>query len=148
MNTHQSRSVSVYLLMAALLFQGLSGVAGGIGLVGDPSGQSIGIPLSWLAGSPFDTYFIPGLILLTVLGLFPLVVLYGLWTRRYWGWIGALLVGLALLVWIAVEVLIIGYQPQPPLQLIYGSLGVVIVILALLPGVRGYYATRYGDHHA
>lgn len=47
--------------------------------------------------------------------------------------------GLALIVWIAVEVVIIGYQPQPPHQLIYGSLGVVIIILALLPGVRSYY---------
>lgn len=148
MHTNQSRSISVYLLMAAVLFQGLSGIAGGIGLVGDPSGRSIGIPLNWLTGSPFADYLIPGLILLVGLGLFPLVVLYGLWTRRYWGWLGALLVGLALLVWIAVEVLIIGYQPQPPLQLIYGSLGVIIAVLALLPGVRSYYAPRYGGHRA
>jgi peptidoglycan/LPS O-acetylase OafA/YrhL len=123
--------------MAALLFQGLSGVAGGICHQADPSGGNIQLPLSWLEGSPFDSYLIPGLILLVVLGIFPLVVLYGLWKRQYWGWISALLVGAALVVWIAVEVLIIGYHPQPPLQLIYGSLGVVIIILTLLPGARG-----------
>lgn len=139
MTTNQDRPISVYLLMAALLVQGLSGIAGGSGLVGDPSGRSIQIPLSWLEGSPFADYFIPGLILLVVLGIGPLIVLYGLWTRQNWGWIGALLVGLALIVWILVEILIIGYQPQPPLQLIYGSLGVIIVILALLPGMRAYY---------
>ena len=136
-NTKRSRPVSVYLLMAALLFQGLSGVAGGIGLVSDPSGGNMQFPLSWLEGSPFDSYLIPGLILLVVLGIFPLFVLYGLWTRQYWGWISALLVRTALIVWIAVEVLIIGYYPQPPLQLIYGSLGVVSVILTLLLGARG-----------
>ncbi|MCG8346343.1 MAG: hypothetical protein MI924_01000 [Chloroflexales bacterium] len=90
-----------------------------------------------VGGSPFDSYLIPGLILLVVLGIFPLFVLYGLWTRQYWGWISALLVRTALIVWIAVEVLIIGYYPQPPLQLIYGSLGVVSVILTLLLGARG-----------
>jgi hypothetical protein len=138
MTNQQSRSITVYLLMAALLFQGLSGVAGGIGLVGG----GLQFPLSWLEGSPFDDYFIPGLILLVVLGIFPLIVFYGLWTRQYWGWLGALLVGLALIIWIVVEILIIGYQPQPPLQLIYGVLGVIIVVLGLLPGVRRYYTMR------
>ena len=142
MLTQQARPMGVYLLMACLLFQGLSAIAGGIALVGDPSGGNLPIPLSLLEGSPFDDYLIPGLILLVVLGICPMVVLFGLWTRQYWGWISALLVGLALMGWIVVQVIIIGYSSQPPLQLIYGLLGVVIVILALLPGVRGYYATR------
>ena len=141
MQTQQSRPITVYLLMAALLFQGLSGVVGGIGLVADPSGGSLGFPLSWLDGSPFTDYLIPGLVLLIVLGIVPLLVIYGLWRRAYWGWLGALLVGAALIVWIVVEILVIGYQAQPPLQAIYGVLGVFIVILALLPGVRSYYMT-------
>lgn len=135
----QERPLTVNLLTGAVLIQGLSGVAGGIGLVFDPSGERLGIPSSWLAGSPFADYLIPGVILLVVLGIGPLADLYGLWTRQYWGWLGALLVGLALLIWIGVEILIIGYQPQPPLQLIYGVLGVVIVILALLPSARAYF---------
>lgn len=141
MQTQQSRPITVYLLMAALLFQGLSGVVGGIGLVSDPSGGSLGFPVSWLDGSPFTDYLIPGLVLLIMLGIIPLIVLYGLWKRLYWGWLGALLVGVALIIWIGVEILIIGYQPQPPLQLIYGILGLIIVILALLPGVRSFYLT-------
>ncbi len=138
---HPARSVALYLLMACLLFQGLSGVVGGVGLVADPSGEALQIPLSWLQGSPFDDYLIPGIILLFVLGIFPLIVVYGLWIRSAWSWLASLLVGIALIVWIGVEILIIGYQSQPPFQLIYGLLGMVIVILALLPSVRGYYAT-------
>ena len=138
----QTRPLTVNLLIGAILVQGLSGVAGGIGLVFDPSGESLGIPSSWLAGSPFADYLIPGVILLVVLGIVPLADLYGLWTRRYWGWLGALLIGFALLVWIGVEILIIGYQPQPPLQLIYGLLGIVTIILALLPGVRAYFSRQ------
>lgn len=129
-----------YLLTAALLFQGVSGVAGGIALVSDPTGGLLGLPLGWLVGSPFSDYFIPGMVLLVGLGIFPLLVVYGLQRRRSWAWPAALLVGLALLIWIGVEMLVIGYHPEPPLQLIYGLLGLVLLVLALLPPVRRYYA--------
>lgn len=132
----RKRPVGLYLLMLVLLFQGLSGVAGGIGLISDPSGSTIKIPVEWLQGSPFNDYLIPGIILFTVLGIFPLAVLFGLWIGRSWSWFAALLVGLALIVWILVEILIIGYQPEPPLQLIYGIVGVIILVLVLLPSVK------------
>jgi membrane protein implicated in regulation of membrane protease activity len=48
------------------------------------------------------------------------------------------LVGVALVIWIGVEILMIGYQAQPPLQLIYGTVGVVMLILLLLASVKGY----------
>jgi hypothetical protein len=137
----ESRAASSYLLMALLLFQGLSGIAGGIGLVGDPSGDSLQISLSLLEGTPFNDYLIPGLILLVVLGIAPLIVLYGLWKQRYWGWLGSLAIGVGLIIWIGVQILLIGYQPQPPLQLIYGALGIAIVSTALAPAVRYDYTS-------
>ncbi len=48
----------------------------------------------------------------------------------------ALIVGAVLIGWVGVEILIIGYHPQPPLQLIYGSVGLLILVLALLPSVK------------
>ena len=138
-----TRPASLYVLMACLVFQGLSGIVGGIGLVSDPSGEALRIPVSWLQGSPFTDYLIPGLILLIVLGIFPLVVLYGLWTRTPWAWPTALLVGVALIIWIGVEIFVIGYQSQPPFQLIYGLLGIIVVVLALLPHVRAYYSPAW-----
>ncbi|PQJ34316.1 hypothetical protein BSZ35_06630 [Salinibacter sp. 10B] len=110
--------------------QGISGIIGGLGLVGDPSGRSMQIPLHWLQGSPFDNYLIPGLVLLFVLGVVPLTVLYGLLQRYSWARLAALGVGGALVVWIGVQILIIGYHARPPLQLIYGALGIVIAVLA------------------
>jgi len=56
-----------------------------------------------------------------------------------WSWPAALLPGIALLIWIGVEILVIGYQPQPPLQLIYGLVGLLILAVALLPAVRRFY---------
>lgn len=132
------RPLRFYFLIAALAFQGLSGLAGGMGLVADPTGRSLGIPLDWLHGSPFDNYLIPGLVLLLALGVFPLAVTYRLRRRRRRSWLAALLVGVMLIIWIAVEILVVGYQPSPPLQLIYGLLGLIIVALVLFPASKQY----------
>lgn len=137
-----ARPVSMYLLFACLVFQGLSGLVGGFGLVGDPSGAALRIPIGWLDGSPFENYLIPGLVLFLALGVVPLAVVYGLWTRRRLAWHAALLVGVALLVWLGVEIVVIGYQAEPPFQLIYGSVGAAIVALSMLPSLREHFSPR------
>lgn len=127
-----------YLLIGLVAFQALSGIFGGFALVWDPSGALLRMPLSLLDGSPFEDYLFPGLILLLVLGFLPLLVVYGLWLRRGWSWTGALLVSLALLVWIGVEIAMVGYHGEPPLQLVYGITGLAMLLLALLSPVRRY----------
>ncbi len=127
--------VAHWVLVVSVAVQGLSGVAGGFGMVSDPSGGRLGLPLEWLRGSSFPDYLVPGVVLLGVLGVVPLIVTYGLWTGRSWSDVGALLVGIALLVWLAVEIAVIGYKPDPPLQLVFGVLGVTIVLLAA-PGAK------------
>lgn len=131
-----SRPGGLLVLLSALSIQGLSGLVGGLGLVLDPTGASIGLPVEWLAGSPFTDFLVPGLVLFTVLGIAPLAAAHGAWKRRTWSWAACLAVGVALLVWLAVEVAVIGYQSQPPLQLVYGLVGGAIVVTALLPSVR------------
>jgi hypothetical protein len=136
------KSISVIILMVSVLFQALSGLGGGIFLIADPTGETLNLPLSLLRDSPFTDYLIPGIILFTVLGVYPLIVSAGLWKRKYWGWLGSILLGIALLIWIFVEIIMIGYQSQPPLQLIYGILGVVILFLGLLPSTKNYFIER------
>jgi hypothetical protein len=70
------------------------------------------------------------LILLILLGAGPLAVLYGIRIRHRLALKGALLTGIALLIWLTVEIMIIGYQPEPPLQLIYGAVGAGITFLS------------------
>lgn len=129
-------AISFYLLLILILFQGASGLYGGGALVLDPSGTFLQIPPGLLDESPFDTYLIPGIILLLVLGIFPLIVFYGMWKRKSWSWMGALLVSIALIIWLGVEIAMIGYHSDPPLQLIYGIVGVALLILTLMPSVR------------
>jgi hypothetical protein len=109
----------------------IGAIGGGLILVLAPRGEILPLPLSALAGSPFDTYFVPGLILFGVLGLGPLVAARLAWLRHPLAPTAALVVGVGLLIWVTVEIAIIGYSNEPPLQAIYGIFGVAILLVAI-----------------
>ena len=134
-----SLHIPTSLLLIGLGFQGLSGLFGGGALIASPSGRLLHLPLNLLQGSPFSDYLVPGLILFTILGIGPLVVAFAVWKQRLWGWYGTIATGGALLIWIGVEIWMVGYHTDPPLQLIYGSLGAVLLGLAFHPSVRTAY---------
>lgn len=139
MKKENKRSVGSWFLVILIFFQAMSGLFGGAGLMLDPTGNTLGLPVLWLEGSPFEDYMAPGIILFSVLGLYPLMIFGGLLKRRNWAWPGTLVLGIALIIWIGVEILIIGYHPKPPLQLIYGVIGVVITAVIFIPSVRDFY---------
>ena len=96
-----------------------------------PQGQILSMPTSQLSGSPFDTYFVPGLVPFTVLGVDPLLAAASAWWAHWSAPLLALLVGAGLLAWLAVEIAIIGYSNDPPLQPIYIALGAGIALVGL-----------------
>jgi hypothetical protein len=127
----------------------IGALGGGLVLIVAPRGEIMPLPLSALAGSPFETYLGPGLILFTVLGLGPLIAARLAWIRHPLAPLAAFVVGAALLIWVAVEIAIIGYSNEPPLQAIYMVLGAVITAVALgwlaqtrLPAVHLWNATE------
>jgi hypothetical protein len=109
----------------------IGALGGGLVLLIAPRGEIMPLPLSALAGSPFETYLVPGLILFGVLGLGPLVAAALAWPRHPLAPMAAFVVGVGLLIWVAVEVAIIGYSNEPPLQAMYAILGVAIVLVAV-----------------
>jgi hypothetical protein len=58
-----------YALVVLQIFVGITAILGGFGLVSDPSGTKMNIPLELLKNSPFTNYLIPGLVLLLVIGV-------------------------------------------------------------------------------
>jgi hypothetical protein len=117
-----------------LVVLSVGALGGKIQFVLDPTGESIGMSAELLEGSPFTDYLIPRVILFTVLGVYSLVVCYGLYTRRRWAWPAALSVGVALIVWVVVQEAIIGFGHW--LQWLYLLFGFVLVLLTLLSSVR------------
>jgi len=134
------RPGTVLVLMILTAVQALGAISGGVGLVRDPV-NNIGLPISLLEGSPFSDYLIPGLILLIAVGLFALFVLAGLLRRWKPAWWLSLASGGALVTWIIVEVVLLGYLPGAGigLQIAFGLIGVAIVVLDLMRSTRRYF---------
>ena len=142
------------LLIFFVLFQAISGIAGGIGLTFSPSGESIGLPISMIDNTPFNSFLIPGLFLLAILGIFPLILGYAMIKEPKWKlpnklnvydnynylWAYTLYLGLILVSWIIIQVYMVGGENI--LQLIYGLLGAFIVLVSLSPHVMEYYSTK------
>jgi hypothetical protein len=152
---HQTPTLSPLAKAAVMLevLLSIGALGGGLVLMIAPRGEIMPLPLSALAGSPFDTYLVPGLILFGVLGLGPLIAARLAWLRHPLAPTATLVVGAGLLIWVAVEVAIIGYSNEPPLQAIYGILGVATVLVAFrwlldtgLPRLDGMPPRRF-DHH-
>lgn len=118
---------------AILALVSLNALAAGYAFLSSPDGSALGIPQEWLAGSPFDDYLIPGAILATLGALYGFAAFReARGARDAWFWAG--LSGGAMIVWIAVQVWMMGYDRHPiqtTLQAAILAAGVVVGLLAL-----------------
>lgn len=146
------RPPAVWLLIALQFLLGLGALAGGGMLIAAPDGSRLGMPLSMLQYSPFRDFLIPGLILFTVLGVFPVFVAYSLWQRpawrwlealnparrKHWSWAASLFAGIILLLWITFQVLLI--RSIVLIHILYLVWGWVLIALTLTADVRLHYS--------
>ena len=139
------------ILIALLGFLSLGACYGGIVLIISPDGSLLEIPLELISNSPFKTFFIPGIILLTIFGVFPVYVIYGLIKKPesiifnklnllydyHFAWTFALYIGAGQIIWINVQTLI--FNSVAIIHTFYSSLGLLIICIALLPKTRKDY---------
>lgn len=129
-----SKPVSVKTLIVLLLLLGLGGFVGGILMLLDPSGASIGLPGGLLDNVPIDTFILPGLFLILVMGIAPFVISFGMWKRKRWAWLGTLVQGVVLVLWICFQFILWG-EPIA-IQYIYLIWGIVLLVFGWLPQTR------------
>lgn len=94
------------LVVLALL--GAGALGGAAFLVSDPSGKSMQWTLDMLAGSPFPDFFVPGLILGGLFGIGSFIVVGLGLVRHPIAPFLAFAIGVAQMIWITVELAIIG----------------------------------------
>lgn len=111
------------ILSAVLLLTGLSAVAGGYGLI---FMDGLGMPLSSLSGSPFASYFWPGIILAFVVGGTNLLASVLLFKNHRLAPEAVGIAGFGMIIWIFTEMYIIfeGHL----LHAFYFALGIVILL--------------------
>jgi len=144
------KPLAVWLLAVLLTLFAAGGLYGGASMLLDPSGRSMGVDIV-LPQLPVPDFLLPGLFLLAVMGLAPLLLAFALlfrprwalpasffrWGKAYWAWTGTIVLEIVLAAWLLVEVLLIGIFP---ITVVTAVLGALILFLALLPGVRKHYS--------
>ena len=124
---------SVFLL----LFTGISACISGFMLMYDPSGKPLRMNVSILAGSPFDSFFIPGIILLLFLGISGILIAFFVIIDHTYSTRLIFFQGLVMLFWIIVQVIMINQFFY--LQLLYLLIGIALTYI-------GYYGISNKDN--
>jgi hypothetical protein len=136
-----SNRIVVGTLATLAVFGALSALVGAVLAI---AANGAGVPLEYLAHSPFSSYFVPGLILGVVVGGTQLAAASTLLAKRRTALLLSAVAGFGMLIWIFVELAII--RQFSWLQAAYfclGGLEVVLVLAllgivpALVPPLRG-----------
>lgn len=119
----------VYRILFSLhIFVGIGGMAGGLAAIMNPQ-SPLGMPVESLKNSPFKDYFIPGVILFTIIGLGNLMSALILHRKtRYQGYISSVF-SWALVIWILVQCIML--KAVAFLHILFFVIGLIQAILAL-----------------
>jgi hypothetical protein len=115
------------LAVLAVLIAG--GWFGGLAFVADPSGSGMGMTTAELPDWPLlDDYTLPGVALLVLFGLLPLIPLVLLLRRDARGWTATAAVGVLLVLWMLGQLVALGLT-FPAMQLTFLAVGLLLAVL-------------------
>lgn len=120
------------LAILLLLFLGFGGVYGAWMLISDPSGGNFDWSLSLLDGTPFKSFLIPGIILLIVNGLFPIIVAVITVLKKSYAQTLILFQGVLVIIWLSVQLLLNPDFFLPQTHYPSYSIGILLVIIGLV----------------
>lgn len=155
MSSRRPRRPTVMLLVLStcILLLSIISIGGGISMLSDPSGASLGMDTAWLSNTPLPNYLLPGIWLTIVYGIGGFLLLYALWlrprwaalasltrwTHEYWAWDMTLAFGISIILrWVVAQALMI--PTTATIQAVIFAIGLAIVIIPMLPVMRRYYA--------
>ena len=132
-----TRPLSIIILVAVELILAFISIGGGVTLLADASGKTLGLqPLIPYLPFNLHDFALVGVWLIAVFGVLPIILAAGLWKGKRWAWKVALGLGAVLILWIVAEVFLFysfGFTYFYPL---IGGIGLITVILLYLPSTR------------
>lgn len=154
MMKNKSRSLLLFLMA----FLGIGAIGGGGALILAPDGEMLQMPLSMLEHSPFNNFLIPGIILFTVLGISPFLLIFflikkpefriaeflNIYKDMHWSWTFTIYLSFALIIWLQVEMLML--KDVHWLHAFYMFFAVLLLLVSLLPSIRNQYKIKDKQH--
>ncbi|MGO3090643.1 MAG: hypothetical protein ACTII7_13325 [Galactobacter sp.] len=142
-----ARTIPRPLRIGLLVVTWVNLVSALIGMVGLTVGGGMRIPLKWLEGTMFDSYFWPGVILGVVIGGVQAVALLAQYRRLQVAWGVQAAAGLSMMIWIFVEVAImLVWSPLHGVYFVTGLLQTVLAVLALGAWPRPFLGREPAEH--
>jgi hypothetical protein len=137
--------IETYFLLVLLIFLSLCGIYGGISLIIDSTGNQLNLSFEGCFYYPFKSFLTPGIIVFLVFGILPLLLIiplvkkpnmnwanvFNIYHRRHWSWTYTLFLGIFLVVWVNLQIWMIGYQSS--IQILQSFYGLAIIFFCLLP---------------
>jgi len=141
----------IFILIVLLGLLSIGALFGGGALIISPDGALLQMPLSVLDSAPFKNFLIPGLILFTILGIMPGILVYAfikkpeckicdrlnLFHDMHWAWSFCIYVSFALNIWIQFEAYYL--QSVVWLHLFYAMYALMMIFILLLPQMRSSF---------
>lgn len=113
-----------------LIVNGTGALYGGLHMIADPSGAGLQMPLSFLEHSPFQSYLIPGIILLIVNGILSFAAIAAtILKARNYAWF-IIMQGVILTGWITVQVILLRLF-YAPMHATFLAVGVLLIACGL-----------------
>ncbi len=107
-HAHPLRRATRALLATLEGFIAIGAVYGGYNLIADAEG--FGVEDSWLDGTPFPSYTVPGVFLIVAIGGGMLAAAATTLIAGKWAALAALVMGVILIAFVTIETMLIGYQ--------------------------------------
>lgn len=132
-----------------LTLVGIAAITVGLGLIVAPDGDGFKLSVELLKNTPFRDYLIPGIVLLTVIGVGSLLAAIPAFKLHRFAGAATLLLGLALVLFIVAQVYWIGTgSGLLPILMIVGivEMGLGVLIIAVDSNHQMFH--RHHNHHA
>ena len=123
------------------LLLAIGAIVGGYSMINDPTGVSM-FKQDLRKYIIVPDFLLPGLFLFVGFGLCTFIFLIALWMNFRVGWVGAMLISVAELVWILVQIILLYEVGFIIWQLIIPAIAVVMIIFLTYNKNREFYFTN------
>jgi len=115
-----------FISISLLLLTAINAAVAGVLFIIDPSGHGMGMSVSYIKDSPFDSYLIPGIVLLIVNGLLNFIAAYFVFRKKPFSPFWVIAQGILLSGWIVIQVIMV--KNISMLHIIMFTIGMILTI--------------------